>query len=98
MGFEAKVAHDGPSAIRVAVEFLPDFMLCDLGLPGGMDGFALARACRAEASLQSARLIAVSGYSSPQEHAEANAAGFERLLTKPVTRESLASMADVSKP
>ena len=58
-----------------------------------MDGFAVARACRAEASLQSTRLVAVSGYSSPQDHAGAQAAGFECLLTKPVTRESLALLA-----
>jgi CheY-like chemotaxis protein len=98
MGFQARVAHDGPSAVRVAIEVLPDFVLCDLGLPGEMDGFAVARACRAEASLRSARFFAVSGYSSPQDHAQANAAGFERLLTKPVTRESLASIVGSPRP
>ena len=97
MGFQARQAHDGPSAIRAAGEVLPDFILCDLGLPGELDGFAVARACRAQPSLRSARLIALSGYSSPEDHAQAKAAGFECLLTKPVTRESLASMAAVSK-
>ncbi len=33
----------------IALEAVPDIILCDLGLPGGMDGFAVARACRAEA-------------------------------------------------
>ena len=37
----------------------------------------------------SVRLVAVSGYSSPQDHADARGAGFECLLTKPLTRKSL---------
>ena len=62
-----------------------------------MDGFAVARACRAEASLPKARLIALSGYSSPRDHAEVKAAGFERLITKPVTREALALLSESPK-
>jgi signal transduction histidine kinase len=96
MGFEVMLASDGPSAIRAAVAAPPDFILCDLGLPGEMDGYAVARACHAEASLRSTRLVGFSGYSSPEHHAEATAAGFERLLTKPVTRETLALLADTS--
>jgi CheY-like chemotaxis protein len=34
-------AYDGPSAIKSALETVPDTILCDLGLPGGMDGFAI---------------------------------------------------------
>src|ERR1700730_2179478 len=48
--------------------------------------------CRADPKLRSARLIAVSGYSAPEDHARARSAGFERLLPKPLTRESLASL------
>jgi CheY-like chemotaxis protein len=39
--------------------------------------------------LRSVRLVAVSGYSSPQDHADARDAGFECLLTKPLTQKSL---------
>ena len=95
MGFQARHARDGPSAIRSAIEAPPDLILCDLGLPGDLDGFAVARACGAEPSLRSARLIAFSGYSSPRDHADAKAAGFERLLMKPMTRESLALITRV---
>ena len=98
MGLRASHARDGQSAFKAAVDGRPDLILCDLGLPGEMDGLAVARACSAEASLRSARLIAFSGYSSPRDHAEAKAAGFERLLIKPVTRESLESIADSSEP
>ena len=88
-GVIVRVAYDGPSAIKSALETVPDIILCDLGLPGGMDGFAVARACRAETSLQNARLVAASGYSSPEDHANARAAGFDSLMVKPITEESL---------
>src|SRR4029077_11975210 len=88
-GLQVRIAQDGPAAIAAAVEIIPDLILCDLGLPGEMDGFTVARTCRAKAALRSVRLVAVSGYSSPQDHADARDAGFECLLTKPLTRKSL---------
>ena len=87
-GARVRVAYDGPSAIKSALEAVPDIILCDLGLPG-MDGFAIARACRAEASLRKTRLVAASGYSSSEDHANASTAGFDSLMTKPLTEESL---------
>ena len=87
-GASVRVAYDGPSAIKSALEAVPDIILCDLGLPG-MDGFAIARACRAEASLRKVRLVATSGYSSSEDHANAATAGFDSLLTKPLTEDSL---------
>ena len=88
-GFQVRIAPDGPAAIEAALEVIPDLILCDLGLPGEMDGLTVARTCRANAALRSARLVAVSGYSSPEDHADARDAGFECLLTKPLTREAL---------
>jgi len=34
-GVYVRVAYDGPSAIKNALEAVPDIILCDLGLPGG---------------------------------------------------------------
>jgi signal transduction histidine kinase len=88
-GLQVRIAQDGPAAIEAALRIIPDLILCDLGLPGPMDGFAVARTCRSKAALRSVRLVAVSGYSSPQDHADARDAGFECLLTKPLTEKSL---------
>jgi signal transduction histidine kinase len=88
-GANVRVAYDGPAAIKNALESVPDIILCDLGLPGGMDGFAVARACRAEESLRNVRLVAVSGYSSSEDHAKATIAGFDSLMVKPLTEVSL---------
>ena len=91
-GVIVRVAYDGPSAIKSALAEVPDIILCDLGLPGGMDGFAVARACRVEASLRNVRLVAASGYSSVEDHANARNAGFDSLMVKPVTEESLRAL------
>ena len=96
MGFQARHRQDGQSGIRSAIEEPPEFIFCDLGL--GRNGRIRRGApCYADPSLRSARLIAFSGYSSPRDHAEAKAAGFERLLTKPVTRDSLALITRVGR-
>jgi signal transduction histidine kinase len=91
-GVLVRVAYDGPTAIKSALDEVPDVILCDLGLPGGMDGFAVARACRAEQSLQGVRLVAASGYSSAEDHANAKTAGFNSLMIKPLTEESLRTL------
>ena len=91
-GAIVRVAYDGASAIKSALDTMPDIILCDLGLPGGMDGFAVARACRAEASLRNVRLVAASGYSSAEDHENALSAGFDSLMVKPVTEESLRAL------
>jgi CheY-like chemotaxis protein len=91
-GVLVRVAYDGPSAVQSALGAIPDVILCDLGLPGGMDGFAVARACRAETALRDVRLVAASGYSSAEDHANAKIAGFDSLMIKPLTEESLRAL------
>jgi CheY-like chemotaxis protein len=59
-----------------------------LGIFGGMDGFAVARAFRAHRMLRKIRLVATSGYSSP-DHANVVAVGFDSLAVKPLTEENL---------
>ena len=45
-GHEVEVAPDGPAALRAAADKPPDVALLDLSLPGGMDGYEVARRLR----------------------------------------------------
>jgi CheY-like chemotaxis protein len=72
----------------LARRFLPDIVLCDIGLPG-MDGYAVARAIRAEPSLAAVRLVALTGYALPDDIQKATDAGFDQHLAKPASAESL---------
>jgi signal transduction histidine kinase/ActR/RegA family two-component response regulator len=98
VGFDVDVAYDGRSALTRAIATPPDLVLCDIGLPGDMDGYAVARALRAEPRLHHIRLIAVSGYSQPHDHADATRAGFDRLVPKPITREILEALLNEPPP
>ncbi|HEY6455748.1 MAG TPA: hybrid sensor histidine kinase/response regulator [Steroidobacteraceae bacterium] len=88
-GFQVAIAYDGAMAVKSALGVTPDFVVCDLGLPGAMDGYAVAQAFRAEPALRSVRLLATSGYSGDEFSARAIDAGFECLLTKPLNFDVL---------
>jgi signal transduction histidine kinase/CheY-like chemotaxis protein len=92
MGCEVDVAHDGRSALALAVAAPPDLVLCDLGLPGAMDGYGVARTARTDPRLDATRLIAVSGYSQPKDHAAAKQAGFDLLIPKPIKMDTIEAL------
>lgn len=79
---DVEIAHSGPDGLDKARAFLPDVVVCDIGLPG-MDGYEVARAIRAEPALRSTRLVALTGYASPDDRRRASDAGFDRHLAKP---------------
>jgi two-component system CheB/CheR fusion protein len=87
-GHEVRVAHHGPGALQVAREFLPDAVVCDLGLPG-MDGFAVARAIRADPALAPTHLVALSGYARPEDVGRSREAGFDHHVAKPPALDEL---------
>lgn len=87
-GHEVKVAHGGEEALTAAREFEPDVMILDLGMPG-MDGYAVARAIRADPRLGQTRLIALSGYGQPEDRRRTADVGFDEHLVKPVEHDIL---------
>ncbi|HEY4563471.1 MAG TPA: ATP-binding protein, partial [Thermoanaerobaculia bacterium] len=91
-GHEAEVAFDGLAGIEKARSFRPDVVLCDIGLPGGLDGHGVARAFRADPELRSAFLIALTGYGQEEDRRRALEAGFDAHLTKPADIEELKRM------
>lgn|SRR5579884_1737453 len=91
LGAEARVAGDGPTAVRAASSLPPDVVLLDLGLPG-MDGFEVARRVHAGASRTGPKaplVIAVTGRGSDEDRRLAEEAGIDLHLTKPVDAELL---------
>jgi CheY-like chemotaxis protein len=87
-GHEVEVANDGVAAIDRALAFRPRVILLDIGLPE-IDGYAVARRIRSEASLQGCVIIAVSGYGQAEDRRRAREAGFDEHLVKPVDLEEL---------
>ena len=82
-GHEVKLALDGTAGVATAREISPHVVISDLGLPGELDGYAVAHALRAEPSLRGVYLIALSGYASEDARRRSREAGFDMHLAKP---------------
>jgi signal transduction histidine kinase/DNA-binding response OmpR family regulator len=83
-GHEVEVSVSGSAGVQLARLQRPEVVLCDIGLPGGMDGYAVARAIREEPTLATTRLIALTGYGQEEDQRRSLEAGFDLHLTKPV--------------
>jgi PAS domain S-box-containing protein len=82
-GNDVKLAFDGASAVRIAKEFRPGVVISDIGLPGELDGYGVARALRAMPELSGTYLIALSGYTNDEARRLSREAGFHLHLGKP---------------
>jgi signal transduction histidine kinase len=88
-GHEVNVAFDGRAGLNAAREFGPDVVISDLGLPGELNGYDVAKFLRDDPSLGSPFLIALSGYGQDEDRKRAQKAGFDRHLIKPVDLTNL---------
>jgi signal transduction histidine kinase/DNA-binding response OmpR family regulator len=92
-GVRSGLAENGPQAfelLRTAARQGQsyDVAIVDMQMPG-MDGMALAQLIRGEPALTSTRLILLSSMGMPGQAKQAEAAGFDAFLTKPVRQSAL---------
>ena len=90
-GHQTRVARDGVSGLRTAREYQPDVAFLDIGMPG-LNGYELAQALRTDGTSHRTLLVALTGWGSEADIARANAAGFDRHLTKPASAEDIESI------
>ena len=88
IGFDARAVRDGPGALSMLEEFLPELAILDIGLPG-MDGYELARRLKADPRAPNMKFVALTGYGREPDRARALAAEFDEHLVKPVSVERL---------
>jgi CheY-like chemotaxis protein len=91
-GLSVEVAYDGPAGVAVARARRPQAVLCDIGLPGAMDGYEVARTLRADPGLRALRLVALTGYGEHQDKRRAEQAGFDAHVTKPADPDVLLTL------
>jgi CheY-like chemotaxis protein len=88
LGYDVRVAYDGPSALVEADRFVPQVALIDIGLPV-MDGYEVAQRIAGAPRTHGTRLVAVTGYGQQRDREASARAGFSAHLVKPVDVEQL---------
>lgn len=88
---EVRMAADGQQALDLCRDSLPEVAVLDIGMPR-LDGYQAAAAIRALPGGEGVYLIAVSGWGQAEDVRLAEAAGFDRHLTKPADLDLLLAL------
>ncbi|WP_395137537.1 PAS domain S-box protein [Schlegelella aquatica] len=80
---ELRIAEDGPRALDIVREWLPDILVLDAHLPG-MDGIQVLKALRNHQGLAEAPAFMCSADAMPEDIQRALDAGFQGYWTKPI--------------
>ena len=72
---------------------MPDLVLLDLDMPGGMDGFATVRAIRALSHLLTLPVLMLCGSDDPEHVSQSSAAGADGYVVKPADQARYGELA-----
>ena len=100
LGHDVQTANDGPEGVRVSIEYQPDIVLLDIGLPG-LNGYEVAKRIRRQPSLKNVTMVALTGYGQESDRQASIEAGFNHHLIKPARlvqlQQILASVSETLK-
>lgn len=92
-GHQVLTVPDGDLALAEAERFGPDVLVLDINLPG-LDGYQVARRVRASGWGETVKLVALTAWSTADDHKRAQAAGFDMHVTKDGDIETLLRVLD----
>src|SRR5580700_9878278 len=79
---DVRTVYDGSTVLEAALDYRPNVVLLDIGLPG-LNGFEVAKQLRRQPALQNAMLVAMTGYGREGDRQRSQEAGFDHHLVKP---------------
>lgn len=91
-GFEVVTAPDGAVAVKLLRGQTFGLVLLDITMPGGVDGFAVARALREDDRHKRTPVVFISGRTDAEATREGFKAGGSMFLTKPFNAMQLARL------
>jgi CheY-like chemotaxis protein len=91
LGHSAQVAHDGHAALDAVLDFRPQVVFLDIGMPG-MNGYQVAEAIRNDRRYDQPLLVALTGWGGEDDRERTSAAGFDLHLTKPIDLAAIEEM------
>ncbi|RMF37849.1 MAG: response regulator [Planctomycetota bacterium] len=99
--FEIRTANNGFDAGMQVKEFRPDIVILDVMLPD-INGKEVCQRVRSDKTLDSVKIICISGMVEPDKVSELMEAGADGFVQKPFTVESLVErvceLLDIEKP
>jgi DNA-binding response OmpR family regulator len=87
---EVKMVYNGFAAGKILNEYLPDMIILDLMLPG-VNGFDVCSQIKGSDLHKSVRILAISGYDSPENRVKIMSCGADDFLAKPMDLRTLKS-------
>ncbi len=90
-----EMAFDGFSAGQLIPNFRPHIVLLDL-MMAGMDGFDVCRKLKDDPETKNIRVVAMSGFASPENTQNIVEAGAEYCLSKPIDIDELLQALDLN--
>lgn len=87
--FDVMDFNAAAEVLPAAVQFRPDAVLLDLSLGAGGSGLDVARQIRERPELQHVLLVAVTGWTRPQDRSRAADSGIDHFLLKPAEPDEL---------
>jgi CheY-like chemotaxis protein len=88
MGNEIRIAYDGQDGVDLALEYKPDVVLLDIGLPT-LNGYEACRLIREQSWGKSVVLIASTGWGQSEDRRRSQEAGFDHHMVKPIDLKDL---------
>jgi CheY-like chemotaxis protein len=87
-GFATREARDGQSGVQMALDDLPDLVICDVRMPG-MDGYQTLAAIRDIPAIANIPFIFLTAAMEKSDVRRGMGSGADDYLTKPFTAEEL---------
>lgn len=94
-GNQVMTAANATEGLRIAAAFVPDLVVCDIGLPD-VDGFELVQSLRDSLAGQPTRFVALTGYGRVEDRDRALDSGFDAFLVKPLRHGQASGAPDDS--
>ncbi len=94
---EIHEAGDAPTGWDLARQVQPDLVLCDVMMPGALDGLDLCRAIKADPQLRSVPVVVLSARGNRADRDAGTQAGADAYLVKPFSpMELLGLLGDLT--
>ena len=94
LGHSVSTSSSGEHGIALTQTVMPDMVICDISMKGGVNGYGVVRSLRLNQHFAKTFIVALSGNSQQEDYEKSSRAGFDRHIAKPTSLEKLHMLMD----